>query len=118
MSEETLRRFLERLNTDAAFRESARQNPATALDEFELSAAEQAALATNDEDALRRLAGSDVSGFLAPGGAGAGAGTGIDVSIFWFCGPTEYCFTPNSKRHCGTGRCGETLDCGDELSAR
>jgi len=64
MSEETLRRFLDQLNTDGAFRDSVGQDPAGAFAQFGLSPAEQAALATNDEDALRRLAGQDVRGYM------------------------------------------------------
>lgn len=64
MSEETLRRFLERLNGDAAFRETVQQDAAGAFAEFGLSPTEQTALASNDEDALRRLAGADVQGYL------------------------------------------------------
>lgn len=64
MSEETLRRFLERLNGDASFRESVQKDAGGAFAEFGLSPAEQVALASNDEDALRRLAGAEVEGYL------------------------------------------------------
>jgi len=63
MSEESLRRFLARLTEDGAFLESVRQDPQHAFEEFELSPAERVALATNDEDALRRLSGADVAAF-------------------------------------------------------
>jgi hypothetical protein len=65
VSEESLRRFLDRLASDTAFVEQLKANPEEALGEFDLSATERTALATNDEDGLRRLAGSDVSGFIA-----------------------------------------------------
>jgi hypothetical protein len=65
MSEESLRRFLERLNGDAAFVERLKANPGEVLAGFELSATERIALGTNDADGLRRLAGQDVAGFDA-----------------------------------------------------
>lgn len=67
MSEESLRRFLDRLNTDEAFREGMHSDPAGALAEFELSVTERTALGMGDEDALRRLTGADVAGFALPG---------------------------------------------------
>jgi hypothetical protein len=69
MSEEALRRFLARLKEDAAFRESMVSDPENALVEFELSPAERVAITSNDEDALRRLAGLDVSGFSGTPGS-------------------------------------------------
>ena len=62
MSEATLRQFLERLNGDASFRERAQTDPESAFAEFGLTPAEQDALRSRDEEALRRLAGEDVSG--------------------------------------------------------
>jgi hypothetical protein len=76
MSEESLRRFLERLNGDAAFVERLKANPSEVLAGFELSPTERIALGTNDADGLRRLAGQDVTGFVNLGasrGIGAGA---------------------------------------------
>jgi hypothetical protein len=64
MSEEALRRFMDRLNSDTGFRDSVQQDPAGALAEFGLSPAERVALASNDEDALRRLAGYDLQGYM------------------------------------------------------
>jgi hypothetical protein len=66
MSEESLRRLLEQLNGDAAFLERLKANPRETLAGFDLSLAEQTALATNDDDGLRRLAGQDVAGFNSP----------------------------------------------------
>jgi hypothetical protein len=66
MSEESLRQFLDRLNGDAAFVERLKANPGEALAEFDLSQTERVALATNDEDSLRRLAGQDVAAFINP----------------------------------------------------
>jgi hypothetical protein len=61
MSQETLRLILEQLNTDEEFRERMRDDWQNALYELELSPAEAAALASQDEDALRRLVGADVT---------------------------------------------------------
>jgi hypothetical protein len=101
MSEATLQTFLERLNTDASFRESVQANPEGAFAEFGLSPAEQAAFSLGDEDALRRLAGTDVSGHI------------------WYTTLiTKYvssnCSTPGSGQHCGTGSCtpGSGTGCG------
>jgi len=66
MSEESLRRLLDRLSGDVAFVERLKANPSEALAEFELSPIERTALATNDEDGLRRLAGRDVAAFINP----------------------------------------------------
>lgn len=56
MTEDAVTKFLERVNRDEGFREKAQRDPATALAEFDLRAAEQVARATHDEDAFRRLA--------------------------------------------------------------
>jgi hypothetical protein len=69
MSEEQLRQLVERLNSDESFRERLNNDPQGAIEEFDLSPAEHAALVSQDEDALRRLLGEDVSGF-AVGQAG------------------------------------------------
>jgi putative modified peptide len=63
MSEETVQRFVERLNGDAAFRARVQQDAASAFTEFGLSPVEQAALSGGDEDALRRLANQEVSAY-------------------------------------------------------
>jgi hypothetical protein len=63
LTEETVQRFMARLDADAAFRDRVQQDAASAFTEFGLSPAEQAALTGNDEDALRRLTGLDVSGY-------------------------------------------------------
>jgi hypothetical protein len=54
---------LDRLATDAAYAARVKTNPDEALGEFELSPTERVALVSRDDDALRRLAGLDVSGF-------------------------------------------------------
>jgi hypothetical protein len=67
MSEESLRRFLDRLASDSDLAERLKADPEATLAEYELSATERVALATNDEDGLRRLAGSDTAGFMLRG---------------------------------------------------
>jgi len=64
MSEVVLRDLLERLATDAPFAAQLKADPAQALEGLDLSAGERAALAANDEEALRQLAGWDTGGFL------------------------------------------------------
>lgn len=87
MSDQTLQRFLDRLNADADFRESAASDPEGAFADLGLSATEQAALTASDEDAMRRLTGTDVSGYFFASmfcslacpdtpGSGLGCGTG------------------------------------------
>jgi hypothetical protein len=92
MSEESLRRFLKRLDTETDFREKVQKDWDSAMEEYDLSISEEAALAVGDEDALRRLMSAEVAGF------------GQELG-WWFpsalCGPR----TPNSGQHCGTGRC-------------
>ena len=62
MSEEALKRFIERVNNDEAFAEKVRNNWEDVIDESGLSPAELTALGTEDEDALRRLMGAEVTG--------------------------------------------------------
>lgn len=63
MSEDALRRILERVNSDEAFREQLTNDPETALEGEDLSPVEVVALTAGDEDALRRLAGVETVGF-------------------------------------------------------
>lgn len=101
MSEDILRRFMQKLNTDSAFRDLVKKDWEKALDEFDLSPAEVAALATQDADALRRLMNADVSGYAAAGWWGTIGCTAACV--------TSACpNTPGSRRHCGTGQCPST----------
>ncbi|MGD9891512.1 MAG: hypothetical protein AB7R89_32845 [Dehalococcoidia bacterium] len=92
MSEATLQRFMERLNGDAAYRESVQADPEGAIAALGLSPAEQAALTSGDEDALRRLTGADVAGYMSF--ISELLGRGICVTFL---------NTPGSGRHCGTG---------------
>ena len=107
MSEDTLKQVLDRLQNDSEFQSRLRQDWEAALGELDLSHAELVALATQDEDSLRRLARVD----LAPGGLGF---LGTDFICSWLCtvvwttvpvdtnGSTrDTC--PGSKGHCGTG---------------
>ncbi len=93
MSESTLRRFLERLNEDAVFLDSAVANPEGAFAQFGLSQAERVAITSGDEDALRRLTGADVSGYLA----------GSSSSIYLTLTKPRPTDTPGSGNGCGTG---------------
>jgi hypothetical protein len=70
MSEESLRRFLERAATDTAFREGLTTNLVGALSEFGLSATERVAIVSGDEDSLRRLSGEDIQGYMLTGQGG------------------------------------------------
>jgi hypothetical protein len=101
MSEKTLRKVLQKLNKDEAFRDKLRNDWQNALDDLDLSPAEAAALSSQDEDALRRLVGSDVTalqqGFF-----------GTDFICSLLCITTldtrgstrDTC--PGSKKGCGT----------------
>lgn len=64
MSEESLRSFLDKIETDEAFRARLSKEPTVLADEFDLSPGERAALVSNDEDALRRLVGAETSGYM------------------------------------------------------
>jgi hypothetical protein len=103
MSEKTLRKVLDRLDSDKTFRESLKDQKywPQAIKELDLSPAELAAISTQDEDALRRLAGGEVTI------AGQNLGfytTNLICSWLCFCLPfVTHIDTPNSKRHCGTG---------------
>jgi hypothetical protein len=113
MSDETLKQFLERLSSDEAFKERMTNNSEAVEEEADLSEAELVALGTQDEDALRRLVGAEVTGhalswFITPActygcrppstaGSGQGCGTGPRG--------TGCCGTPGSGQGCGTGRC-------------
>lgn len=96
MSEATLQRFLARLNEDASYRDSVQADPEGAFAALELSPAEQVALTSGDADALRRLAGTEVSGFAAFVSPAT-----IIRSVTPYCPrPTD---TPGSGNGCGTG---------------
>lgn len=67
MSEESLNRLMEQLQSDETFRQAMIDDPVVAVAEFDLSLTEIEALASNDEDALRRLAGVETAAFGMPG---------------------------------------------------
>ncbi len=100
MSEESLKQLLERLSSDAAFKERVQSDWAEASAEYDLSEAELVAFGTEDEDALRRLAGMEVAGFAAQGW--------FSIGCTYGCVPTD---TPGSGKGCGTGPRG-TRCCG------
>ena len=87
MPEEELHRFLELLNRDAGFRDRLHRDLAGTLAEFDLSHTEQVALASNDEDALRRLAGAHVD--IGPVGPGSAERNWLSrlLCTSFFCGP-------------------------------
>lgn len=61
MSEETLTKFLERVNSDASFREGVHQDPEAALAEYDLGTARSNDEAQpSDEDGLRRMSSASV----------------------------------------------------------
>jgi len=102
MSQETLRAVMDRLNSDKGFRDKLHNDWQNALDDLDLSPAEIAALASQDEDALRRL-GADTKAMSA----GAGFfGTWVLCSLACIFtidtrGSTrDTC--PGSKKGCGT----------------
>lgn len=103
MSEKTLRKVLERLDSDRKFRKSLydKRDWASVIGELDLSPTELAALSTQDEDALRRLAGGEVKI------AGQNLGfytTNLICSWLCFCLPfVTKIDTPDSRRGCGTG---------------
>jgi hypothetical protein len=86
-------RFLERLNNDTAFLESAVANPEGAFEVFGLTSAERTAITSGDEDALRRMTGNDVSGYML----------GSSSSSIIYTRGTRPADTPGSGNGCGTG---------------
>jgi len=88
MREELLRKFLEKINTDEAYKERLLRDPHAALDEIGLSLEEKRAMGTMEPDALERLAHQSLSG-----GSGAVAKTTVicwitrHLCTWAFCGP-------------------------------
>jgi hypothetical protein len=84
MPEQEVRRLLNRLNADAGFRERFQRDIPGGLAQFAFSPTQRLALAAVDDDALRRLTGTD-------------AGIRVDaverswlsrlLCTRWFCGP-------------------------------
>ncbi|HXW82117.1 MAG TPA: hypothetical protein VEJ84_21650 [Acidimicrobiales bacterium] len=63
MSEDGLRRLLEKLDTDESFRQQVTDDPRAAIAVMDISGTERYALVANDQDALRRLLGAETSGY-------------------------------------------------------
>lgn len=63
MSEEGLRSFIEKVGGDPDFAKQLSENGEEAVAGFDLTVTEKVALSEGDEDALRRLAGSEVEAF-------------------------------------------------------
>ena len=116
MSEETLRQVLKRLKEDKDFHRKMQYDWVGALKDLPLSSTEVIALALQDEDSLRRLAGGDVA---LQGGLGF---FGTQFICSWLCtikwttinidteGSTrDTC--PGSGHGCGTHN---THNCGGE----
>jgi hypothetical protein len=97
MSTTTLHRFMEQLVSDASFRESVQADPEGAFAAFGFSPSQQEALMSGDMDALRRMSGADVAGFII-GSSGA--------SFTSRCTTPRPADTPGSGNHCGTGNGG------------
>jgi hypothetical protein len=84
VSEDALRRLLERLNSEPGFRDRLQEDWERAVEEFDLSPSEFVALATGDEDALRRLSGAEVA---AHAGAVGEVAIRTLVSCYWCPAP-------------------------------
>jgi len=106
MSEEALRQILERMASDEEFRQQAKDDFPEASADYDLSSTELVAFGTQDEDALRRLAGMEVAGF-----AQSFFGT---IICTYGCVPTD---TAGSGKGCGTGPRG-TRCCGTPVSGQ
>jgi len=91
MSEDALQKLVERVNSDPEFAERLKANWEEAIAEYDLSQTELTALGNEDEDALRRLSGAEVSGHFFS-----------TVFCTYNCRPQN---TPGSGKHCGTGQC-------------
>jgi len=63
MSVDGLRELLERVDADEEFRQRLVHDPQAATAPYDVSNTERYALVANDEDALRRLVGTEVSGY-------------------------------------------------------
>ena len=63
MSVDGLRELLERVDVDEEFRQRLVHDPQAATAPYDVSNTERYALVANDEDALRRLVGTEVSGY-------------------------------------------------------
>jgi len=105
MSEEALKKIIERANKDAAFKKKLEQDPLGAVKDLGLSPTEETAIATGDEDALRRLVGADVQGFWIFLTVGCVTRSGCPET------PPRPGGTPGSCSGCGTGPRGTAAAC-------
>jgi hypothetical protein len=108
MSEQALRAFMDKLLSDEMFRERVNHDANAVVDEFDLSPAERAALSSNDEDALRRLVGAEVSGFGMSGGIPIAQYTpfGKQVTAGLICiRTTQITWTDNDNPPCLRSSC-------------
>ena len=108
MSEQALRAFMDKLLSDEEFRDRVSNDANAVVDEFDLSPAERAALSSNDEDALRRLVGAEVSGFGMPEGIPIGQYTpfGKPATAGLICvRTTQITWTDNDNPPCLRSPC-------------
>ena len=108
MSEEALKKIIERANKDQAFKKKLEEDPLGAVKGLGLSPTEEAAIANGDEDALRRLVGADVQGFwIFLTVACATRYNCPSTQVIQGCQetPPRPGGTPGSCSGCGTGRC-------------
>lgn len=107
MSETSLQQLLERLSSDESFRAQLEADPENVLKQFALSDTELTALASNDEDGLRRLSGQEVSGYLSymdlirqPG------------NTYWATLRPQRYYQPSYVQSCNTHSVGKPFVCG------
>jgi hypothetical protein len=107
MSEEALKKIIERANKDQAFKKKLEEDPLAAVKDLGLSPAEETAIATGDEDALRRLVGADVQGFWILVTVACATRVNCPNTRPPACPetPPRPGGTPGSCSGCGTGRC-------------
>ncbi|HXW80723.1 MAG TPA: hypothetical protein VEJ84_14570 [Acidimicrobiales bacterium] len=107
MSEDGLRRLLEKLDTDESFRQQVLDDPEAAIAGMGISGTERYALVANDQDALRRLVGAETSGYSFVGSSGTctqlfgaladqggmtgGCSEGCTVTRDFECGSKQVC---------------------------
>lgn len=116
MSEKTLRTVLERLQKDKEFHRRMQFDWQGALQELDLSKAEVIALAMQDEDSLRRLAGASANVAQGLGFFGTQFICSWLCTIVWTTAPLDTKGStrdtcPGSKQGCGTHN---THNCGGE----
>ncbi len=105
MSQESLQNFLQQINSDENLQQRMESDLNGVIAEFGLTGAEVAAIATGDEDGLRRLVGAETEGF----GYNLYGATSIDLfrrySWALYYQDTNGGLTHNTKPACFTGPC-------------